>query len=102
VLQTKKADVVVTNPTEIAVAIQYDSKTMQAPIVVAKGKGGLAQRIRKIAIENGIPIIEKKPLAQALFRMVRVGHAIPVELYEAVAEILAYVYRLSNKKLKRA
>jgi flagellar biosynthesis protein FlhB len=102
VQQAKNADVVITNPTEIAVAIKYDSAKMEAPIVLAKGKGPLAARIRRVAVENGIPIIEKKPLAQALYRAVKVGQAIPVELYEGVAEILAYVYRLTKKQFRRA
>jgi flagellar biosynthetic protein FlhB len=102
VQQAKNADVVITNPTEIAVAIKYDSTKMDAPIVLAKGKDLLAARIRRVAAENGIPIVEKKPLAQALYRMVKVGQPIPVELYEGVAEILAYVYRLSKGKQKRA
>jgi flagellar biosynthetic protein FlhB len=102
VQQTKNADVVITNPTEIAVAIKYDATKMAAPIVLAKGKGQLAARIRKVAAESGIPIVEKKPLAQALYRMVKVGEAIPVDLYEGVAEILAYVYRLSKTRFKRA
>jgi flagellar biosynthetic protein FlhB len=100
--KAKDADVVVTNPTEIAVAIKYDPQKMEAPVVLAKGKGLLAQRIREVAAENGIPIIEKKPLARALFASVKIGHPIPVEMYEAVAEILAYVYRLSKGKRKRA
>lgn len=94
-----KADVVVTNPTELAVAIQYDPKTMVAPIVVAKGAGTLAQRIRKLALESGIPIVEKKPLAQALYRDVEVNHPIPQDKYAAVAEVLAYVYQLKGKKM---
>jgi flagellar biosynthetic protein FlhB len=102
VQQAKNADVVITNPTEIAVAIKYDATKMEAPVVLAKGKGPLAARIRRVAIENGIPIVEKKPLAQALYRAVKVGHAIPVELYEGVAEILAYVYRLTKRQIKRA
>lgn len=102
VQQTKNADVVITNPTEIAVAIKYDPVKMEAPIVLAKGKGPLAERIRRVAIENGIPIVEKKPLAQALYRMVKVGQAIPIELYAGVAEILAFVYRLANKRPRRA
>jgi flagellar biosynthetic protein FlhB len=102
VQQTKNADVVITNPTEIAVAIKYDAQKMDAPVVLAKGKGPLAARIRRMALENAIPIVEKKPLAQALYRMVKVGHPIPVELYEGVAEILAYVYRLTKKQIKRA
>jgi flagellar biosynthetic protein FlhB len=94
-----KADVVVTNPTELAIAIQYDPKTMAAPIVVAKGAGMIAQRIRQLALENGIPIVEKKPLAQALYREVDVNHPIPSDKYGAVAEILAYVYRLKGKPI---
>jgi flagellar biosynthetic protein FlhB len=102
VQQTKNADVVITNPTEIAVAIKYDATKMEAPIVLAKGKGALAAQIRRVAAENGIPIVEKKPLAQALYRAVKVGQAIPTNLYEGVAEILAYVYRLSGKHPRRA
>ena len=102
VQQAKNADVVITNPTEIAVAIKYDATKMDAPIVLAKGKDLLAARIRKVAAENGIPIVEKKPLAQALYRMVKVGQPIPIELYEGVAEILAYVYRLSKGRKKSA
>ncbi len=94
-----KADVVVTNPTELAVALQYDSKTMAAPIVVAKGAGLIAQRIRRLALENGVPIVEKKPLAQALYRDVDLNHPVPNELYAAVAEVLAYVYQLKGKSL---
>jgi flagellar biosynthesis protein FlhB len=102
VQQAKNADVIITNPTEIAIAVKYDPRKMDAPIVLAKGKDLLAARIRRVAIENGIPIVEKKPLAQALYRMVKVGQTIPAELYEGVAEILAYVYRLSKKAVKRA
>jgi len=96
-----KADVVVTNPTELAVAIQYDAEKMAAPIVVAKGAGVIAQRIRRLALENGIPIVEKKPLAQALFRDVDLNHPIPGPLYAAVAEVLAYVYQLKGKPLPK-
>jgi flagellar biosynthetic protein FlhB len=96
-----KADVVVTNPTELAVAIQYEPVKMAAPVVVAKGAGLLAQRIRQIALERGIPIVEKKPLAQALYREVEINHPIPQDRYAAVAEILAYVYHLKGKKIKR-
>jgi len=97
------ADVVVTNPTEYAVALKYDPETMNAPKVIAKGRDLIATRIRQIAIENGIPILERKPLARALFGLVEVGHEIPEEFYAAVAEILAYVYDLGGKiKLKRA
>lgn len=96
--QVKTADVVITNPTHIAVAIKYDPLTMAAPTVVAKGMGEIAAQIRKIAAEHGVPIIERKPLARALYKDVKVGRAIPVELYEVFVEILAYVYRLSGKK----
>jgi flagellar biosynthetic protein FlhB len=97
-----KADVVVTNPTELAVAIQYDPQEMEAPIVVAKGAGVLAQRIRRLALEQGIPIVEKKPLAQALYKEVEINHPIPRDKYAAVAEVLAYVYQLKGKKLPAA
>ncbi|MBI3469074.1 MAG: flagellar biosynthesis protein FlhB [Planctomycetes bacterium] len=96
-----KADVVVTNPTELAVAIQYDAETMNAPIVVAKGAGVIAQRIRRLALEHGIPIVEKKPLAQALFKEVDLNHPIPSQLFAAVAEVLAYVYQLKGKPLPK-
>ena len=97
--EVPKADVVVTNPTELAVAIQYDPQKMEAPIVVAKGAGVLAQRIRRLALEKGIPIVEKKPLAQALYKEVELNQPIPRDKYAAVAEILAYVYQLKGKKL---
>jgi flagellar biosynthetic protein FlhB len=92
------ADVVITNPTHIAVAIKYDPAEMPAPIVVAKGMGEIAAQIRRIAGEHGIPIIERKPLAQALYKQVKIGHPIPLEMYEVFVEILAYVYRLTGKK----
>lgn len=91
-----KAKVVVTNPTELAVALDYDPETMAAPIVVAKGAGLLAQQIRRLALEHGIPLVERKPLAQALYRDVEVGRPIPAQLYAAVAEVLAYVYQLKG------
>jgi flagellar biosynthetic protein FlhB len=94
-----KADVVVTNPTELAVAIQYEPEEMAAPIVVAKGAGVLAQRIRRLALEHNIPIVERKPLAQLLYKEVDVGRPVPTESYAAVAEVLAYVYQLQGKKL---
>jgi flagellar biosynthesis protein FlhB len=92
-----EADVVVTNPTEFAVAIKYDADTMNAPRVVAKGQGYLAMKIREIAIAAGVPILERKPLARALYKLVDVGQEIPEQFYSAVAEILAYVYELSGK-----
>lgn len=91
-----KADVVVTNPTHYAVALQYDRGTMKAPTVVAKGTGFMALRIREIAKEAGVPIMERKPLARALYASVEVGKEIPYELYKAVAEVLAYVYKIKN------
>lgn len=94
-----KADVVITNPTELAIAIQYEPETMAAPIVVAKGAGLLAQRIRKLALEHGIPVLERKPLAQALYKDVDINQPIPQGLYAAVAELLAYVYQLKGKKM---
>ncbi len=96
------ADVVVTNPTEYAVAIKYDSKTMHAPRVVAKGRGPTALLIRQVAIANGVPILERKPLARALYKMVEIGGEIPEQFYSAVAEILAYVYELTGKLRRRA
>src|SRR5436190_1212043 len=91
------ADVVVTNPTEFAVALKYDQSSMHAPKVVAKGQGYLAMKIREIAVAHGVPILERKPLARALYKLVDVGHEIPEQFYSAVAEILAYVYELSGK-----
>ncbi len=96
------ADVVVTNPTEFAVALKYDAGTMHAPRVIAKGQGLMAARIREIAIANGVPILERKPLARALYKLVEVGQEIPEQFYGAVAEILAYVYELSGKNRKAA
>ncbi|MFN7894435.1 MAG: flagellar biosynthesis protein FlhB, partial [Pirellula sp.] len=94
-----KADVVVTNPTELAIALQYDPQTMKAPIVLAKGADLVAAKIRKIALENGIPIVERKPLAQALFKQVDVGKPIPLSEYAAVAEVLKYVYQVKGKSV---
>jgi flagellar biosynthetic protein FlhB len=95
-----KADVVITNPTELAVAIQYEIETMAAPVVVAKGAGVIAAQIRRLALAGGIPIVEKKPLAQALYKEVELNHPIPDKLYAAVAEVLAYVYQLKGKPLR--
>ena len=87
-----KADVVITNPTHIAVAIRYDAEIENAPTVVAKGEDYLAAKIKETAKENGVEIMENKPLARALYATVEVGEQIPPELYQAVAEILALVY----------
>ncbi len=94
-----KATAVIVNPTHYAVAIRYSLNTSGAPKVVAKGKNYLAQRIRKIAIENQVPIVENPPLAQALYKSVEVGQEIPADLYRAVAEILAYIYKLMGGRL---
>jgi flagellar biosynthesis protein FlhB len=91
--EVPKADVVITNPTHFAVAIKYESG-MDAPLVIAKGERLIAQQIKKAAREHGIPTIENKPLAQALFKACKVGQAVPPELYRAVAEVLAFVYKL--------
>nr|WP_321402445.1 flagellar biosynthesis protein FlhB [uncultured Desulfobacter sp.] len=91
------ADVVVTNPTHLAVALQYDKEKMDAPSVVAKGAGAVAENIKKIARENDVPIIEDKPLARNLYRTVDIGNQVPLEYYQAVAELLAYVYGLKSK-----
>jgi flagellar biosynthetic protein FlhB len=93
------ADVDVTNPTELAVAIQYEPEEMAAPIVVAKGAGVIDQRIRRLALEHNIPIVERKPLAQLLYKEVDIGKPIPTQSYAAVAEVLAYVYQLKGKKM---
>lgn len=91
------ADVIVTNPTHYAVAIKYDSTTMAAPKVVAKGSDYVALRIRQLAAELGIPTVERKPLARALYETVEVGQYIPEKFYRAVAEILAYIYELTGR-----
>lgn len=96
------SDTVVTNPTELAIAIKYDPQTMEAPIVTAKGAGVIAQRIRRLALEHGVPIVERKELARALYRQVEVGKPIPPEQYAAMAEVLRYVYELQGKTLPEA
>ena len=88
------ADVVITNPTSLAMAIKYDAKEMFAPQIVAKGAKLIAERIKDIARENDVPIVENKPLAQTLFKSMEIGDFVPPELYKAVAEVLAYVYKL--------
>ncbi|MDR0869386.1 MAG: EscU/YscU/HrcU family type III secretion system export apparatus switch protein, partial [Planctomycetaceae bacterium] len=97
---TTDADVVVTNPTHYAVALKFDPETMDTPMVVAKGSGFIAQQIKKIASEHNIPVIERKPLARALFAEVEIGQFVSnVEQQIALAEILAYVYRLSGRSI---
>jgi flagellar biosynthesis protein FlhB len=92
-----KADVVVTNPTEYAVALKYDETTMAAPRLLAKGADYLAARIRQVAQEHGVPLVQRPPLARALYAGVEVGQEIPAAFYRAVAEVLAYVYQLTGK-----
>lgn len=92
-----KADVVITNPTHYAVAIKYDPEVADAPIVIAKGEDYLAARIKEVARDNKIEIVENKPLARMLYANVDVGQAVPPELYQAVAEVLAFVYHLQGK-----
>ncbi len=94
--EVPKADVVITNPTHLAIAIKYERGVMDAPIVIAKGAGPLAAKIREVARENRVPIVENKPLARAMYRAIEVGEAIPEDMFKAVAEILAYVYRLKK------
>ena len=94
--EVPKADVVVTNPTHFAVALKYESGTMGAPTVVAKGMNLIAQRIRDLAGENQVPVLEAPPLARALYRHTDIGDQIPAPLYAAVAEVMAYVYQLNQ------
>lgn len=94
--EVPKADVVITNPTQLAVALKYDALAMKAPRVLAKGAGVVAAKIKEIAKEHGVPVVEDKPLAQALYREVEIGESIPENLFQAVAEILAYVYNLKK------
>ncbi len=95
------ATAVVTNPTELAIALKYDADAMDAPVVVAKGAGVLAQRIRRLALENGVPIVERKELARVLYKEANVGKPIPTEQFAAVAEVLRYVYRLQGRSITR-
>jgi len=96
--EVKTATAVIVNPTHYAVAIRYHHETMDAPLVVAKGKNYLALRIRARALEFDVPLIENPPLAQALYKSVEIGQTIPPHLYRAVAEILAYIYRLMGPR----
>lgn len=97
-----KADVVITNPTHFAVAIKYEPQKKPAPYVIAKGADFMAQRIKEIARESKVEIVENKPLAQALYHTVDIGEVIPPELYKAVAEVLAFVYNLQGKNPQTA
>jgi flagellar biosynthesis protein FlhB len=93
-----EADVIVTNPTHISVALKYDKDGMVSPSVVAKGADHLAMKIREIANEHNVPIVENVPLARALYKTVKLGETVPRNLYKAVAEVLAFVYKLKKKK----
>lgn len=97
--EVPKADVVVTNPVHLAIALQYDTAEMSAPTVLAKGAGEVAERIKTLAREHHIPIVENRELAQNLYKMVEIGNEIPSILYQAVAEVLAYVYRIKGRKV---
>jgi flagellar biosynthetic protein FlhB len=97
--EVPKADVVITNPTHLAIAIKYDAVKMLAPIVVAKGANIIAEKIKEVAGENDVPIVENKPLAQVLYKMVDINEAIPEDLYRAVAEVLAFVYEQKQVKI---
>lgn len=92
--EVPKADVIITNPTHIAIAIKYDNELYSAPYIIAKGVDIIAENIKDVAAENAIPIVENKPLARTLYEVTEIGDIIPEELYEAVAEVLAYVYSL--------
>lgn len=96
--QVATATAVIVNPTHYAVALRYDHAEMATPIVVAKGKNYLAQKIRERALQHGVPLVENPPLARALYGSVDVGREIPPHLFRAVAEILAYIYRLSSRR----
>jgi flagellar biosynthetic protein FlhB len=95
--QVPDADVVVTNPTHFAVALQYDRGKMEAPLVIAKGAGYVALKIREIAEGSEVPVVEDKTVARGLYKNAEIGEIIPEDLYVAVAEILAYVYSLKKK-----
>jgi flagellar biosynthesis protein FlhB len=98
----QSADVIITNPTHYAVAIKYESGKHHAPMVVAKGVDSLAFRIREMAKEAKVPIVENVPLARALHKQCDVGDVVPRELFQPVAEVLAYVYRTLKKKRRAA
>lgn len=95
--EVPKADVVITNPTHFAIALKYDSANMEAPTVIAKGMDYVALKIKEVAKENGVIMVENKPLARALYDRSEIGESIPADLFQAVAEVLAYVYKLKGK-----
>jgi flagellar biosynthetic protein FlhB len=91
-----KADVIITNPTHIAIALKYDAN-LPAPQIIAKGADLVAEKIKEIARQHNIPIVENKPLARTIFKTLKIGQVIPRELFHAVAEVLAYVYKLKKR-----
>lgn len=95
--EVPEADVVITNPTHFAIALKYDEDKMDAPYVVAKGVDYLAQKIKYIAGENDVVMVENRPLARSLYDSAEIGDAVPEEFFKAIAEILAYVYRIKNQ-----
>lgn len=99
--QVPTADVVITNPVHLAVALRYDEETMEAPVVVAKGAGPLAKRIQETAREHQIAVVENVWLARSLYESVEVNASVPEELYQAVAEVLAFVYRLRGNPARQ-
>jgi len=96
-----KADVIITNPTHIAIALKYDPQNYASPVILAKGVDHVAQKIRELAKDHNIPIVENKPLARTIYKSLEIGQTIPRELFSAVAEVLAYVFKLKRKKMKR-
>ena len=95
--EVPSADVVITNPTHFAVALKYDEENMDAPVVVAKGVDYIALKIKSIAKEHDVMVVENRPLARSLYNQTELGQAIPEQFFKAVAEILAYVYRIQRK-----
>jgi flagellar biosynthetic protein FlhB len=94
----KTADVIITNPTHISIVLKYDTETMVSPTIIGKGQDHLALKIREIAKEHNIPIVENVMLARTLYKTVKVGQPIPRTMYKAVAEVLAFVYKLKKKR----
>jgi flagellar biosynthetic protein FlhB len=95
--EVPNADVIVTNPVHFAVAVKYDGLLMNAPQVVAKGADLIAEKIKAVAGDHGIPVVENKELAQSLYKLVEIGEEVPSDFYQAIAEVLAYVYKLKGK-----